>query len=215
MIQQGNFKAAFDVYRKLGTISNGLYTSTPNIQTALTSAAVGRTLMRKSAEQAGLQPTVVDSISQAYVQKLNSVKSYADIDSILLDLLKEYCEAVRDIHRENFSPHVRKAADYIKLNLDKPLPLNEISNALGITANHLSHLFKKEAGISVSQYIAERRCYRASELLLATDLTVQTISAYVGYLDNNYFVKVFKSHYGTAPTEYRKQNKPRSISLKK
>jgi YesN/AraC family two-component response regulator len=108
--------------------------------------------------------------------------------------------------RENFSPHVRKAADYIKLHLSTPLSLNEISSAIGITPNHLSHLFKKEAGVSISQYIAEKRCNRAHEMLLTTGLPIQDISGYVGYPDSNYFVKIFKSQYGATPTEYRKKN---------
>ena len=214
MIQQGNPSAAVDVYKKLSFFTAGLYTAMPDIQTSLISAAIARTLMRKSAEQAGLQPIVVDSISQACVQKLNAAKSPVGIGEILQDLSIEYSKAVRDMRKENFSPHVRKAADYIKLQLSKPLSLDEISNVLGISSNHLSFLFRKEAGMSISQYIAERRCSRAGELLLATGLTVQDISASVGYLDSNYFVKVFKSCFGTTPTEYRKKNKSHPISKK-
>ena len=32
---------------------------------------------------------------------------------------------------------------------------------------------------------------------------IQEISSYVGYPDNNYFVKVFKAQYGLTPSEYR------------
>ena len=117
--------------------------------------------------------------------------------------------------RENFSPHVRKAADYIKLNLSKPLSLVEVSGVIGITPNHLSHLFKKEAGVSISRYIMEQRCLRAQEMLLTTNLPVQDISGFVGYLDSNYFVKIFKSQYGATPTEYRRMNKLQSTILKK
>ena len=206
MIQQGNPRAALDAYTKLSTVSGVLYSSVPDIQTALVMAAIGRTLMRKAAELAGLQPAIVDSISQAYNQKINAVKSYLDIAGILYDLIVEYSDAVRDMLRESFSPHVRKAADYIKLHLSTPLSLNEISSAIGITPNHLSHLFKKEAGVSISQYIAEKRCNRAHEMLLTTNLPVQDISGFVGYPDSNYFVKIFKSQYGTTPSEYRKKH---------
>ena len=43
-------------------------------------------------------------------------------------------------------------------------------------------------------------------MLTGSDASVQQISAYVGYLDNNYFVKVFKKQYGMTPTEYRAKN---------
>ncbi|MDE5697414.1 MAG: AraC family transcriptional regulator [Lachnospiraceae bacterium] len=34
---------------------------------------------------------------------------------------------------------------------------------------------------------------------------IQEISSFVGYLDNNYFVKVFKKQYGLTPTVFRLQ----------
>jgi len=214
MIQQGNPKAALDMFTRMSTMSGVLHGGTPILQDSLERAAVGRTLMRKAAEQVGLRPTVIDSISQAHAQKLRTAKSNIEIFSILQSLVNELSGAVRDMLMENFTPHVRKAADYIRLHLSNPLTLDEISGTLGITPNHLSHLFKKEAGVSVSQYIAEKRCRSASDLLLTTTLSVQDVSAYVGYLDSNYFIKVFKSQIGVTPTEYRKQNKLQAVQRK-
>ena len=41
-------------------------------------------------------------------------------------------------------------------------------------------------------------------MLKETALQIQEISAYVGYPDNNYFIKVFKKIYNMTPSEYRK-----------
>jgi len=40
-------------------------------------------------------------------------------------------------------------------------------------------------------------------MLRETNLPVQEISSYVGYTDNNYFVKVFKKVMGKTPSDYR------------
>jgi transcriptional regulator araC family len=45
---------------------------------------------------------------------------------------------------------------------------------------------------------------KAALLLKETALQVQEISNYVGYPDNNYFIKVFKKMYNMTPSEYRK-----------
>ena len=55
----------------------------------------------------------------------------------------------------------------------------------------------------MTQFIAELRCRQAAEMLRETNLPIQEISSYVGYTDNNYFVKVFKKVMGNTPSEYR------------
>ena len=57
---------------------------------------------------------------------------------------------------------------------------------------------------TMTQYIASMRCKKAANLLKKTNLPIQEISSYVGYSDNNYFVKVFKKNYDMTPTEFRK-----------
>ncbi|MDD5932914.1 MAG: helix-turn-helix domain-containing protein [bacterium] len=47
----------------------------------------------------------------------------------------------------------------------------------------------------------------AGLLLRKSHYSIQEIAAYVGYLDNNYFVKVFKKETGYLPSVYRKANK--------
>ena len=64
-------------------------------------------------------------------------------------------------------------------------------------------LFKHETGRTITQYIVHLRCRQAAEMLRETNLPVQEISSYVGYTDNNYFVKVFKKVIGNTPSEYR------------
>ena len=57
--------------------------------------------------------------------------------------------------------------------------------------------------MTVSDYLQKLRCEQASRLLRQTNTPVSEISAYVGYPDNNYFVKVFKKQYGMTPSAYR------------
>lgn len=74
--------------------------------------------------------------------------------------------------------------------------------------DNLSQRFKNETGSTIAQYLAQERCRIAADLLRRTDLPVQKISAHVGYLDNNYFVKVFKKYTGDTPTDYRNKFRP-------
>ena len=72
-----------------------------------------------------------------------------------------------------------------------------------VSEEHLSRLFKKEMGITLTAYIADLRTKKAAELLKTSMLSVAEIAMYVGYPDSNYFVKVFKKRYGMTPSAYR------------
>ena len=75
----------------------------------------------------------------------------------------------------------------------------------GISNGNLCRCFKKETGMTITEYLANLRCTEASRLLKESAYPIQEIAAYVGYLDNNYFVKVLKKKYGLTPSEYRNQ----------
>ena len=46
--------------------------------------------------------------------------------------------------------------------------------------------------MTISQYLTIERCKKAAELLSSSEYQIQEISSFVGYSDNNYFVKVFR-----------------------
>ena len=94
--------------------------------------------------------------------------------------------------------------EYINLHLGDHISNDDLAANASMSISHLSKVFKKETGGTMTEYIALMRCKKAAGLLKKTDLPVQEISSYVGYSDNNYFVKVFKKIYDLTPSEYRK-----------
>lgn len=61
--------------------------------------------------------------------------------------------------------------------------------------------------IGMLEYINKQRINLASELLLKTNYSVNTISDKVGYLNVNSFIRVFKKIMGTTPSKYRSVKK--------
>ncbi len=171
----------------------------------LAGVSITRTLIRKAAESAGVHPAVVDAISREYEQKAADCKDIAQGRRLTDAMLEAYCAAVRTVQKENYSPIVRRTADYIQMHLSSPLRSGKIASMLGIGQTQLERLFKAETGSTITGYVAVQRCRQAAELLRSTSLNIQDISGYVGYPDNNYFVKVFKTQYHMTPTEYRRR----------
>lgn len=169
------------------------------------SAAILRTMARKAAENGGASVVEINEITQRAVQKMLAQTSTPRKMQIIKQMCVELAEAVDRARSRagNYSLSIRKAIDTLRHNYSQDLGLSALSEHVGMSVSHLSRTFSKEVGMSISQYIAALRCEEAASMLKNSDASIQEISAYVGYLDNNYFVKVFKKQYGMTPTEYR------------
>ena len=74
----------------------------------------------------------------------------------------------------------------------------------GVSSFYLSKLFKEEKGETFINFISDKRLEKSCELLANTELSIKEITALVGYNDQNYYSRIFKSKYGFSPKEYRK-----------
>ena len=67
----------------------------------------------------------------------------------------------------------------------------------------LSKLIKQRTGSNFQELLQQKRFSMAVKLLLDTDLSVEDIALDVGYENQSYFFRQFKSRYGMTPRKYR------------
>lgn len=97
-----------------------------------------------------------------------------------------------------------RAVDYINNNYHLPITLQKVARIVGISEAYFSTLFKKEIGLSFTDYLTELRMKKAKQLLEDPAIYIYEVGEYVGYSDPNYFGKVFKKYTGLSPEAYRK-----------
>ncbi len=93
--------------------------------------------------------------------------------------------------------------DYINEHYAEPLTLKKISETVYISEAHLSHCFKKDAGLSPMQYMMQRRIGEAQSQLIETSQPIQDIGEELGFVSSAHFSKMFKKYVGITPKEYR------------
>ena len=169
------------------------------------SLAITRALARKAAENGGASVVEINEITQRAVQRMQGEATMQRKVQIARAMYVELAEAVDRARSRlgSYTPPIRKAADTLRHNYSQNLSLEQLAAHVGMSPSHLSRTFSKEVGMSISQYVAALRCEEAASMLKSGDASIQEIAAYVGYLDNNYFVKVFKKQYGVTPSEFR------------
>lgn len=86
---------------------------------------------------------------------------------------------------------------------DENMSLQKISKHMYLTPSYICVLFKDEMNTTINQYISQVRIEHAKEMLKDERLKVKDISTKVGYVDSNYFTKIFKKLTGLTPQEYR------------
>lgn len=100
-------------------------------------------------------------------------------------------------------PRVQEVVHLIQKDLSRKVGLNEMAQAVNLSAEHLRQLFKSEIGMTPVQYQKKLRLLEAKRLLESTFLNVQEIMVRVGLGDDSHFVRDFKEAYGLAPAQYR------------
>ncbi len=196
---------------------------------------------RWSAEKAffsSVQPSLLSDLSMAaraaLSQELDRLRTagpgvteaeqglaQARLLAVLLLLLREAQlaeEAATPIDRDELSRRrrqilVHQAKAYLEAHYDRLVGLDDIAKALRVSAYHLSHLFSKESGFTLFDYLTELRLRKARELLRKGGVTVAEVSERVGYDNANYFAKVFRRHFGIAPSEMQLRATGRKFKL--
>ena len=100
--------------------------------------------------------------------------------------------------------YVEKAKDYISTNYSYPITIEDVAAYVGISRSHLFRSFQTYQQQSPKEYLIEFRIRRAAHLLRETRLSIATIAYSVGFENNLYFSKAFKSKMQMSPSEYRK-----------
>jgi AraC family transcriptional regulator len=85
--------------------------------------------------------------------------------------------------------------------------VQQIAAKKGLTKEHFCTKFKKEAGLSPTEYVTHIRMNKARSLLLETAYTLEEIAQHCGYQSGFYLSRMFTNHYKMSPSQYRKKHR--------
>lgn len=98
---------------------------------------------------------------------------------------------------------VKRAVAYIHQSYGQPLSRSDIAEAVGVSDDYLTTIFKQELGLTPWDYLTRYRITQACHLLDCTGDAIGAIAQAVGFDDPAYFSRVFKKIVGTSPSAYR------------
>ncbi len=148
--------------------------------------------------------TILHGIATYFGRAINEADADTLLSGALMDaILRTYCGMVQEFGRKTYSPTVERIVDYIFSNLTGDLNLQQIAEQFNYSTVYVNRILKRETGCSTIQFIKQKRIALAKAMLYLDDISVDEVSAAVGFNSFNYFCRVFRQMEGSSPTEYR------------
>ncbi|MDD2970996.1 MAG: AraC family ligand binding domain-containing protein [Lachnospiraceae bacterium] len=171
--------------------------------------------MELNANTPVIHSTIPNKVYMPMIQKIldtneltlaNEIKRVGYLYEIISTLIDAQSAVRKERNQYDYSSdtYVDYALQYIKFNYDH-IKVNDIAQYIGINRSYLTSIFKKQLNISPQEYLVSFRLKKAAELLRNTNMTIQDISASIGYENALTFSKMFKQTYGVSPKHFREE----------
>lgn len=107
---------------------------------------------------------------------------------------------------------IQKAIDYIENHLHDEIDYSEIAKCACTSSFHFQRIFNALCGMTIGDYIRQRRLTLAGSELISTDKKIIDIALDYGYDSPESFSRAFSKFHSVTPSEARKSGKVKSFS---
>ena len=168
----------------------------------ITTAFVTRLCIQK-----GMEAERGFRMSDYYIQKLDYANTTEQVTDIHDHMVLDFTGKMRLLRKDmGTSKTITKCINYIYTHISERLTIDELADYTGVSNSFLSRQFTKEIGVSVSDYIREKKIEIAEDMLKNTDDSIIDIAFKLSFSSQSHFIQTFKSYVGMTPKKYRTIN---------
>jgi AraC-like DNA-binding protein len=149
--------------------------------------------------------SIVHDLFAKCADEFNRISPYREYlcNTVFSELWLRLCELWRLPLSRKISRRVRRMADYLDHNYQKNISRSDIGKHFGLSPEYVNTLFKKELGITPTEYLHRRRIYTAYNLIVLQNYSVKEAAEEVGFCDQFYFSRIFKRITGKTPSSLK------------
>lgn len=181
--------------------------STNRVQNAKYHFVIATALISRYCIEGGMEHELAYNASDVYINKADRCSTTDELAALQYDMVLYYATQMHKLRTAKvYSLPITNCIEYIYNHLHTPLSRTELAKLTGLSESYLSRLFKKETGLSLSEYIRNRKLDTAKNMLLHSDYTITMISETLCFASQSYFIQIFKKYVGMTPVMYRNYN---------
>ena len=133
-----------------------------------------------------------------------SYQAHYLLTSLVLEISGQVSAANKDnLNNNKETCMFHEALEWIRISLNHDITLESISRHFHYNPEYFSRIFHRHTGQTLTQYLLTMRMEKARDILLNTSLSIKEVAWALGFVDEKYFMKTFKTHEGLTPTMYR------------
>ena len=117
--------------------------------------------------------------------------------------------APRDLHHDELIADVQTE---LNRDLRNAPAMSALATQLGVSPRTLIRRFKSATGVSIGQYLQQRRLDEAQALLRRTNLSITEVGVAVGINDASHFSRMFREQTGLTPSAFRTAVRDKSFA---
>lgn len=149
--------------------------------------------------------SVYDMLKKCIDEFINKGGFYREISSALMK--ESLMEILRASALSSESRIIPQVIEYIQKNYADPSITNTaIAQRFGYHPYHLSNMMKCAIGETLHSYLIHHRLRAAKNLLISSDMDIDTIAWKCGFNSTSYFIQQFKKRNGKTPLQFRRSN---------
>ena len=148
----------------------------------------------------------VKSLANKNGIEINYNSGFDTMDACVQSLEKAiiiYSKGLQEVLDANFRTEIKKVLQYIDENLSDHITCDKMAEYIKMNTNYFSRLFKKEIGMSFSDFIIKKKIEKATYFLKYSGLPVEEIAFLTGFSNVSYFYKTYKKITGKTPGDVR------------
>lgn len=139
-----------------------------------------------------------------YIDEIKQYSEFYELRNYCRSKAKEIAASIRHEKEHKVSSVISESMTYIDLHFATDIRLKDVAEAVAISPQYFSKIFKKELGVNFIDYLTKVRIEEAKKMLKANRKSIKEICFDIGYNDPNYFSRLFKKLEGVSPTEFNK-----------
>lgn len=164
----------------------------------------------------GMEQEKAYNLSDFYILKMDNCKNIEEISKLHDVMCMDFCKCMNELKtQQKLSKPIVLCLDYIYSHIHYRITISDAASHLKLSESYLSRLFKREMGVSFSQYILDVKLEKARNLLQFSDYSLSEISYYLGFSNESHFIQAFRKYVGETPGKFRKQKFRDDWGLKK
>lgn len=134
-----------------------------------------------------------------------SLEIHRLLSEILLTLVLHFRDKTVDARKASgsYSKRIEQVIRFLETNYAQSISLKQVADQEHVSFAHLSRLFKKEVGLSFTQYLTKQRFEHSVQDLLATNQPIYQIAQHHGFPNTRQFITLFKQIYNRTPHQFR------------